>query len=116
MRIGLSWTWLAIALVAPTLLGLLLAWPFWRRGDSDVGNTLGAGVVFAASIGLVGRELLYLFNLREAATRPLIVEPSDFTRSVIYFCIAFFDVMVIFLLSQNAEDRRRRRQRAREWR
>jgi hypothetical protein len=116
VRIGLSWTWLAIAVVGPTLFGLLLAWPFWRRGQFDVGNTLGAGLVFAASIGLVGRELLYLFTLRESATRPLIVEPGDFTRSVIYFSIAFFDVMVIFLLGQNAEDRLRRRRRAREWR
>src|SRR6266446_9063921 len=53
---GLNWSWIAVALTAPNLAGVLVAFPLWRAGQPIFGNLAGTLVIFGSAIALIMRE------------------------------------------------------------
>ena len=115
----LNWRFIALALTAPPVAGLLIASAFWWKGWMTFGNIVGAGIVFAASIGLILTEHVELDRLTQECLEagiPCFPQPSAFTRFAIYAFIALLEVIALFCLSLVVEGRKRRRQYAPEWR
>lgn len=116
---GLSWDWIAFACVVPGLLGLLVAFPFWRKSDAIFGNIVATAVIFAFSFGLIWREHVELDRIVKACLDAGTVcwpEPAAFTRFAIYAFIGLIQVFAVFSLSLRFEERARRRDYAPEWR
>jgi len=117
--IGLSWSWIAFMATVPFILGLLLAWPFWRRSEPVLGNLLGTGVIFTTAFAMIWREHLQIDALVQACLDQGITcwpEPSAFTRFAIYAFIGLFEVFVVFMVGLRVEEAYRRRDYAPEWR
>src|ERR1700687_2369149 len=115
----LNWSWIALALIVPSLVGGLVAFPFWRKGEPIFGNLAGTAVIFGAAFALIMRERVELDRVaRECLDRGGVCwpEPSAFTRFAIYAFIALFEVMALFSLSLRVEAKLRRRGDAPEWR
>ena len=115
----LNWRFIALALTLPPVVGLLIASAFWWKGWMTFGNIVGAGIVFAAAIGLILTEHVELDRLTQEcleAGMPCFPRPSAFTRFAIYAFIALLEVIALFCLSLVVEGRKRRRQYAPEWR
>jgi len=115
----LNWGWIALALTAPSLVGVLLAIPFWRRNQSIFGNLVGTAVIFSTGIGLILREYVEIDRAVQQCLDegvPCFPHPSAFTRFAIYAFIALAEVIALFLLSLWVEERLRRRGYAPEWR
>ncbi len=83
---GLNWLWIALGSTLPPCAGVLVAYPIWRTGQTNLGNVAGSLVIFAAAIGLIMREHVEL------------------------------EVMALFSLGLRVEANRRRRSFAPEWR
>ena len=116
---ALNWFWIALALTVPTLVGGLVAFPFWRKGEPIFGNIAGTAVIFGAAVALIMRERVELERVaRECLEQGFVCwpEPSAFTRFAIYAFIALFEVMALFSLSLRVETKIRRRGYAPEWR
>ncbi len=116
---GLNWTWIAVALTVPGVVGALVAIPFWLSNQPIFGNLVGTGVIFGAAIGFILRERVELDLLAQRCLDQGTVcfpEPSAFTRYAIYAFIALFEVMAVFLVSLKVEETIRRRGYAPEWR
>ena len=115
----LSFSWIALALTVPPLAGVLLALPFWRKGQMILGSIAGTAVIFASAMGLILREYVELDRIvndcLDAGTTCW-PEPSAFTRFAIYACIGLLEVFALFTLSLIVEERVRRRHYAPEWR
>ena len=115
----MSWTWIAVAIVVPTALGFLVAWPLWRRGQGTFGSTVAASVIFMCAAALIGREYTELERLSaacvEATGYECIFEPTPFTRFAIYAVIALIEVFVIFDGGVRADQRAYRRQFPSDW-
>ena len=94
----LNWYYIAVAMTVPTVIGLLLAFPFWWKGRMTLGNIAGTAIVFG-SAGTVCFPV-----------------PSAFTRFAIYAFIGLTEVIALFSLSIVVEERARRRHYAPEWR
>jgi hypothetical protein len=115
----LSWFWIALAVTAPSLLGWLIAFPLWRKGQPILGNLAGTAVIFGSGIALIMRERIELDRVAQTcfdegfACWP---QPSAFTRFAIYAFISLFEVIVLFSVSLKVEERHRRRGYAPEWR
>jgi hypothetical protein len=115
----LSWSWIALALTAPPLVGGLIAFPIWRMGQSILGNLAGSVVIFGAAIALIMREHVELEGISQGCLDRGFVcwpDPSAFTRFAIYAFIALFEVMALFMLSLKVEAKLRRRGYDPEWR
>jgi hypothetical protein len=115
----LSWSWIALALTVPPLVGGLIAWPIWLKGQPILGNIAGTIVIFGAAIALIGREHVELERVAQACLDRGVTcwpNPSAFARYAIYAFIALFEVMVLFSLSLKVETKIRRRGYAPEWR
>ena len=117
---GLSWTWIAIALTGPPIVGGLVAYPIWLKGEPILGNVAGTMVIFGAAVALIARERMMLdrlvlecIDLGLLTCRP---DPSYFARYAIYSFIALFEVIVLFSVSLKVEHRIRRRGYDPEWR
>ena len=117
---GLNWVWIAVALTAPTLAGILVAIPLWRMGQPIFGNLAGTVVIFGAAIALIMREDVELVRLTQACVDEGFVScspvPTAFTRFTIYACIGLLEVIALFSLSLWVEEKIRRRSYAPEWR
>ena len=116
---GLNWTWIALALTVPGLVGVLIAAPLWLKGQPILGNLAGTAIIFGAGVGLILRERVELDRLAmECLDRGYFCfpDPSAFTRYAIYAFIALFEVMVLFTVSLKVEEKVRRRGYAPEWR
>jgi hypothetical protein len=114
----LSWSWIALALTAPPLLGLLVAYPMWLKGESILGSIAGTVIIFGAAMALILREHVVLDRAARACLDQGFVcwpDPSAFTRFGIYGFIALFEVIVLFSLSLKVEAKLRRRGYAPEW-
>ena len=115
----MSWYWIAVALVVPTALGFLVAWPLWRSGQGTFGSTVGASIIFMGGAALIGREYTELERLTEACLEATgsecIFEPSAFTRFAIYAGIALVEVFFLFDRGIKADQRAYRRQFPSEW-
>ena len=115
----LSWSWIALALTAPPLIGGLVALPLWLRSEPIFGNLAGTAVIFGAALVLILRERVELDRLAQRCLDQGFVcwpEPSAFTRYAIYAFIGLFEVIVLFTLSLRVEAKIRRRGYAPEWR
>jgi hypothetical protein len=114
----LNWFWIALALIVPTLLGGLVAFPFWRKGEPIFGNIAGTAVIFGAAVALIMRERVELDRVARGCLAQGFVcwpAPSAFARFAIYAFIALFEVIGLFSLSLKVEAKIRRRGYAPEW-
>jgi hypothetical protein len=115
----LSWSWIALALAAPSLVALLVAVPFWRGGQTTFGSIVGTAVIFASAMALIMREYAILDRLTLECLDAGTVcwpQPSAFTRFAIYAFIGLVEVFALFTLGLVVEERIRRRSYSREWR
>jgi hypothetical protein len=115
----LSWSWLAFEATVPPLVGLLAAFPFWRKDQMIFGNIVGTAVIFASAIGLIFREYAEIERLTTECLDAGTVcwpKPSSFMRFAIYASIGLIEVLVLFYVSLRVEDKNRRRDYAPEWR
>lgn len=115
----LSWFWIVLQATVPLPVAALLAYPFWRGGQSILGNIAGTGLLFGVGFALIFREHAELDSLVRRcldAGTPCFPDPSAFTRFAIYAFIALFEVFALFWLSLVVEERIRRRNYAPEWR
>jgi hypothetical protein len=115
----LNWSWIALALTAPPMVGGLIALPIWQKGQPILGNLAGTIVIFGAAMALIMREHVELDRVSQACLDRGVVcwpDPSAFTRFAIYAFIALFEVMVLFMLSLRVEAKLRRRGYDPEWR
>ena len=116
---GLNWYWIAIAATVPGLLGVTVAWLFWRRSEAIFGNIVATGIIFAFSFGLIWREHVELDAIVKTCLDAGTVcwpEPAAFTRYAIYAFVGLVQVFMVFTLSIRVEERIRRRDYAPEWR
>ena len=114
----LSWWWIGFAATVPPSVGVLLALPFWRKGQMIFGSIVGTAVIFGSAIGLILREYVELDVLTQGCLDLGTVcwpEPSAFTRFAIYASIGLVEVFALFTVSLMFEERVRRRSYAREW-
>jgi hypothetical protein len=114
----MSWLWIALAITVPPLVAVLVAVPFWRKGQATFGSIIGTAVIFASAIGLILREYVEIDRLVQAcldAGTTCFPEPSAFTRFAVYACIGMVQAFALFSLSLVVEERIRRRNYAREW-
>jgi hypothetical protein len=106
-------------LTAPPLVGLLVAYAFWRQDEMVFGNLVGAAVIFASAVALIFREYVDLDRLTQACLDAGITcwpHPSAFMRYAVFACIGLVEVFALFLVSLRVEQRRRNRLYAPEWR
>jgi hypothetical protein len=116
---GLNWLWISVAMTLPPLAGVLVALPFWRKGQTTFGSIVGTAVIFGAAVGLIPREYVEIDRLTTQCLDAGIVcwpAPSAFTRFAIYAFIALIQVFALFTLSLRADEWHRRRDYAPEWR
>jgi hypothetical protein len=115
----LSWYWIGLELTVAPLLGLLAAFPFWRKGGMIFGNIVGTALIFGWAFALIFREHAELDRAVQACFAEGTVcwpEPSAFTRFAVYAFIALAEVVALFSLSLVVERRIRNRDYAPEWR
>jgi hypothetical protein len=115
----LSWSWIAVALTVPPMVGGLIAFPIWLKEQPILGNLAGTAAIFGAAIALIMREHVELQRLAQACLNQGLVcwpEPSAFARYAIYAFIGLFEVIVLFSVSLTVERRVRRRGYDPEWR
>jgi hypothetical protein len=116
---GLNWYWISVMATAPLMLGLIVGYLFWRKGDSIFGNLIATGIIFTSAFGMIWREHVELDRIVQAcldAGTPCWPEPAAFTRYAIYAFIGLFEVFVVFTMSLRVEERLRNRDYAPEWR
>ena len=116
---GLSWNWIALMGSVPLVVGLIVAYPFWRRSEPIFGNILGTGIIFTSAFAMIWREHLEIDHIVQQcldAGTTCFPAPSAFTRFAIYCFIALAEVFVVFMVSLRVEERTRRRDYAPEWR
>ena len=115
----LSWNWISLMATVPLVVGLLLAYPFWRKSEPIFGNIIGTGIIFTSAFAMIWREHLQIDRIVQACLDEGVAcfpEPSAFTRFAIYAFIALFEVFIVFMVSLRVEQRARRREYAPEWR
>jgi hypothetical protein len=115
----LSWNWISLMATAPLVVGVIVAYPFWRRSESIFGNILATGVIFTSAFGMIWREHLEIDRIVQACLNEGLAcwpSPSAFTRFAIYAFIGLFEVFIVFMMSLRVEERRRRADYAPEWR
>jgi hypothetical protein len=116
---GLSWSWIALALTAPAVMGGLVAYPLWKGGQPILGNLTGTTVIFSAAIALIMRENVELSRITQHCLDEGFTcwpDPAAFTRYAIYAFIALIQVMGLFSFSLKVEHKMRRRGYDPEWR
>ena len=104
---------------APLVVGMLVAYLFWRRSEPIFGNIVGTGVIFTSAFGMIWREHMELDRVVQRCIDAGFTcwpEPSAFTRFGIYAFIGLVEVFLVFMLSLRVEERARLRQFAPEWR
>ena len=115
----MNWFWIGVAATAPLALGFLISWPFWRKGMTTFGASVGAGFIFLAGAALIGREFTEMERMTEeclAATGfDCVFTPSAFARFAVYACIALVQVFILFDASIAADKRHYRRQFPSDW-
>jgi hypothetical protein len=114
----LSWYWISMGAAVPTVVGLLLAFLFWRKGQIIFGNIVGTGVMFTTGFALIFREYGEIDIIVQRcidAGYTCYPEPSAFTRFAIYAFVALLEVFLLFYTSIRFEERLRRRDYAPEW-
>src|SRR5947207_1812898 len=86
----LSWSWIAFALIVPSLLGLLVAAPFWWKSQMILGNIAGTALIFTSAFALIWREYVELDRVVQGCIDAGTVcwpTPSAFSRFALYASI-----------------------------
>jgi len=115
----LNWSWIALMATAPGLLGLLLAYPCWRKTEMILGNLAGTAIILGFAFGLIFRESAEVDRVTRAcldAGYTCWPVPGAFVRYAIYAAIGFLEIVAIFMASLTVERRIRNRNYAPEWR
>jgi hypothetical protein len=115
----LSWFWIALMATAPPVVGVLVAYPCWRKSEMILGNLAGTIVIFGTAVALIVRESVELNRQIQKcldAGYTCWPVPSAFARYAIYAFIALVEVVVLFTVSLKVEERMRNRHYAPEWR
>jgi uncharacterized membrane protein len=115
----LSWRWIALMVAAPPLVGLLVAYPCWKKRQPILGNIAGTAVIFGAALALILRESAELDRIGRRcidAGYYCFPSPSAFSRYAIYAFIALFEVFALFTVSLSVEEKVRRQDYDPEWR
>ena len=115
----LNWNWITFQLIIPSTIGLLAAWPFWRKGGMIFGNIAGTAVMFGTAFALIMREYVEIDRMVQACLEegvPCFPVPSEFTRFAIYAFIGLGEVFALFSVSLVFEKKLRDRDYAPEWR
>ena len=92
---GLNWGWIALEATAPPIVGLLFAWPFWRKAQPIFGNLAGTAVIFGSAFALILREQIELDRLMQQCVDAgylCFPHPAAFTRFAIYASISLVEV------------------------
>jgi hypothetical protein len=116
---GLNWFWIGIAATVPAAIGLMVAYPFWKRDEAVFGNIIATTIIFAFAFAMIWREHVELDRIVQACLDEGLTcwpSPAAFTRFAIYAFIGLFEVFAVFSLSLRVEERIRRRDYAPEWR
>lgn len=116
---GLNWFWIGIMATVPLVVGLLVAYLFWRKSEPIFGNIVATGVIFGSAFGMIWREHIGLDRMVQKCIDAGFTcwpEPTAFTRFAIYAFIGLIEVFVVFTLSLRVEERIRLRDYAPEWR
>jgi hypothetical protein len=116
---GLSWNWIALMASVPLVVGLIVAYPLWRRSEPIFGNILATGIIFSAAFAMIWREHVELDRIVQRCLDEGTTcwpEPAAFTRFAIYAFLGLIEVFAVFMLSLRIEERIRRRDYAPEWR
>ena len=116
---GLSWFAIALMAVVPPIVGLLIAYPIWRKRQPVLGNLAGSVVIFGSALVLILRESVELDRLTRQcmdAGYYCFPAPTSFSRYAIYAFIALFEVFALFTASLSVEQRIRRSGYDPEWR
>lgn len=115
----LSWAWIVLSAILPLILGVLVAFPFWRKAQPIFGNLVATAVIFTWGIAMIMREHVQLDRLIQACADEDALcwpHPDPFTRFAIYASIALVEVIAIFWVSLRVEEKLRRRGYDPEWR
>ncbi len=105
--------------IVPPLVGALIAYPFWKRNQSILGNLAGSVVIFGSALVLILRESVELDRLTRQcidAGYYCFPTPTGFSRYAIYAFIALFEVFALFTLSLRVEHQMQRSGYDPEWR
>ena len=116
---GLSWQWIGLQAIFPPLVGILIAWPFWRKAQPIFGNIAGTVIMFGAAFALILREQIELDRLMQKCVDDgylCFPAPPAFTRFAIYASLGMLEVFALFYLSLRVDEHRRRRGYSAEWR
>ena len=103
----------------PGILGVLIAYPVWRKEEIILGNLAGTAVILAFAFALIFRESAEVDRVTRAcldARYTCWPSPSPFVRYAIYAAIGFLEVVAVFLVSLSVERRIRNQRYAPEWR
>lgn len=115
---SLNWYWIGFGATIPPVVGVVVAFLFWRTGQVIFGNVVGTGVIFSSAFGLIFREYAAIDAIVQRCLDQgytCFPEPSAFTRFAIYAFVALLEVFLLFHLSLRYEERLRRRDYAPEW-
>ena len=115
----LSWYWIVVMAVVPSLAAAAVAYPLWRLGQTILGSLAGAALIFASAIALMMREYAELERLSAGCLAigvPCFPVPSAFMRYAVYACIGLAEVFVLFGWSLRVERQVRNQAYAPEWR
>jgi hypothetical protein len=115
----LSWRWIALMATAPLVVGLLVAYPCWKKRQPILGNIAGTAVIFGAALALILRESAELDAIGRRcldAGYYCFPTPSAFSRYAIYAFIGLFEVFALFTISLSVEQKVRRSGYDPEWR
>jgi hypothetical protein len=116
---GFSWGWIVLMAAVPPVVGLLLAYPFWKGRQPILGNIAGTVVIFGSALALILRESAELDGIGRRcidAGYYCFPSPSAFSRYAVYAFIALFEVFALFTVSLKVEEKIRRSGYDPEWR
>ena len=116
---GFSWGWIALMAAVPPVIGLLLAYPFWKSRQPILGNIAGTVVIFGSALALILRESAELDAIGRRcidAGYYCFPSPSAFSRYAVYAFIALFEVFALFTVSLKVEEKIQRSGYDPEWR
>jgi hypothetical protein len=116
---GLNWNLIAIGIVAPALVAVLVAYPFWRKEQMIFGNVVGTAVLFASAVALIFREYVEIDLITKRCLdqgQTCFPEPDSFTRFGIYASVGLLQIFGLFYVSIKVEEHKRRQLYSPEWR
>src|SRR5438876_9213215 len=92
----------------PGILGVLIAYPVWRKTEYILGNLAGAAIILGFAFALIFRESAEVDRVTRACLDQGYTcwpAPSGFIRYAIYAAIGFLEVVVLFMSSLSVEQR-----------